>query len=329
MENPRRVVRALAAAAASALLLVGCSSDDGSSSAAQPRSFGPTPETISLTEKPLHRPRLPDDTRARYEAALADARAAYRADPSEQTVIWVGRRLGYLGRYRDAMRTYADGLRSHPESYRLYRHRGHRAITLRQLDDAIADLTIAAELADGTEDAIEPDGLPNDRNIPTSSDHTNIYYHLGLAHYLRGENSQALAAFQRCLDLAREMNPDMQVAAAYWVCLSARRAGDQAAFDAALADISAGMDVIENTGYHDLCLLYRGDIGPGDVIGEDPTDTEIATTGYGLAMWHRWNGNLLAARDQEDAVLETGFWPAFGYIAVEADRARGPFGLGR
>ena len=34
----------------------------------------------------------------------------------------------------------------------------------------------------GKEDSIEPDGMPNPQNIPVSSLHTNIWYHLGLAY---------------------------------------------------------------------------------------------------------------------------------------------------
>ena len=40
---------------------------------------------------------------------------------------------------------------------------------------------------------IEPDGQPNARNIPTSTLNSNIYYHLGLAQYLKGEFEAALS----------------------------------------------------------------------------------------------------------------------------------------
>ena len=63
----------------------------------------------------------------------------------------------------------------------MYRHRGHRYVSIREFDRAIADLEYAATLIEGTEDEIEPDGMPNAMNIPVSSLHSNIWYHLGLA----------------------------------------------------------------------------------------------------------------------------------------------------
>ncbi len=78
----------------------------------------------------------------------------------------------------------------------MYRHRGHRYITLREFDKAIADFNKAVELIEGTDDIVEPDGAPNAAGIPTSTLHTNIWYHLGLAHYLKGDFAAALLAYE-------------------------------------------------------------------------------------------------------------------------------------
>jgi tetratricopeptide (TPR) repeat protein len=53
--------------------------------------------------------------------------------------IWLGRRLAYLGRYRDAIDALTKGIAKHPTEARLYRHRGHRHITIRKFALAIAD----------------------------------------------------------------------------------------------------------------------------------------------------------------------------------------------
>ena len=121
------------------------------------------------------------------ESYLAKAKADYDRDPSSaDNAIWLGRRLAYLGRFSEAIDTFTQGILKHPGDARLYRHRGHRYITLRKFDLAIRDLKRAADLIEGP-DQIEPDGQPNARNIPTSTLDSNIYYHLGLAHYLKGE----------------------------------------------------------------------------------------------------------------------------------------------
>ena len=61
----------------------------------------------------------------------------------------------------------------------MYRHRGHRYITVAQFDRAIADFEKAVALIKGTPDEIEPDGAPNPTGKPRSTLHFNIWYHLG------------------------------------------------------------------------------------------------------------------------------------------------------
>ena len=146
------------------------------------------PEAISLFGKPLVSAPPTGETKARLEADLAKAQAEYDRDPSSaDAAIWLGRRLAYLGRFRDAIDAYAKGIARHSDEPRLYRHRGHRYITIRRFDRAIADLSKAAQLVANTPDEIEPDGAPNAKGIPRSTLQSNIWYHLGLAYYLKGD----------------------------------------------------------------------------------------------------------------------------------------------
>ena len=70
---------------------------------------------------------------------------------------------------------------------------------------------------------VEEDGLPNARNIPVSTLHTNIWYHLALAYYLRNDLANAERGWRQCLDASD--NDDMVVAATHWLYMSLRRAG--------------------------------------------------------------------------------------------------------
>ncbi len=55
----------------------------------------------SLLGEPLYTLRLSPETRAEREAQLAEARAQYQQHPrDEANIIWLGRRLAYLGRYK-------------------------------------------------------------------------------------------------------------------------------------------------------------------------------------------------------------------------------------
>src|SRR6185503_15865413 len=140
---------------------------------------------------------LSDSLRKVFEANLRSAEKKYKADSTnEEHMIWYGRRLAYLGRYKEAIDIYTRGIRLNPNNARFYRHRGHRYITLRCFDNAINDFKKAVELIRDQVDEIEADGIPNEKNIPTSTLQTNIYYHLGLAYYLKGDNRQALLAWE-------------------------------------------------------------------------------------------------------------------------------------
>ena len=137
----------------------------------------PGVEAISFLGDTLRTLPLSPDTRSRYERQLADARAAYDHTPTNaDSIIWLGRRLAYLGRNRDAIDVYTRGIALYPTNPWLYRHRGHRYITVRELDHAIADLERAAALVAGKPDEIEPDGQPNARNMPIGTLHSNIDY---------------------------------------------------------------------------------------------------------------------------------------------------------
>ena len=71
----------------------------------------PKPEATSLAGKPLFAPPLAEATRARMEADLATARAAYDPDPANaDAIVWLGRRTAYLGRFREAIDIYTDGV---------------------------------------------------------------------------------------------------------------------------------------------------------------------------------------------------------------------------
>ena len=221
-----------------------------------------TTQGTSLLGKPLISPPVAEAARAKMEAQLAEARQAWNASPADaDAIIWLGRRTAYLGRFREAIDIFTDGIAKHPADPRFYRHRGHRYLTVREIDKAIADFEKAVTLMAGRPDQVEPDGQPNARNVPTSSLHSNVWYHLGLGRYLKGDFARAAEAWRQARDAGK--NPDNLVAASHWLYLSLRRAGQAAAADAVLKPISADLDVIENGSYHSLLLMYKRERSAG------------------------------------------------------------------
>ena len=189
-------------------------------------------------------PGLAPETRRVYEQRLEAARAAQLANPGDpDALIWVGRRTAYLGDYRGAVRIFSAGIARFPADARFYRQRGHRYITLRRFARAADDLEHAARLADGQRDQVEPDGIPNARDTPTSTRQSNIWYHLGLARFVAGDYTRALVAYPAWLRVSN--NPDMLVATTHWLWMTLRRLGREDEARAGLAPLHARPDGIQ------------------------------------------------------------------------------------
>ena len=215
---------------------------------------------------------------------------------------------------------FSEGIGKHPDDARMYRHRGHRYLSIREFDRAIADFDRAMTLIEGTEDEVEPDGAPNPAGIPVSTLHTNIWYHLGLAHYLKGELEDAI----RIYEIARPNipNDDMRVAFTHWHYMSLRLLDRDAEAREVLEPIREDMNVIESMPYHQLCLMYKGESESGTVMGSNITAAGGDSAMYGIANWHYYNGRPDEARAVFEEMIEKSGWASFGRIAAESDLAR-------
>ncbi len=281
-------------------------------------------EAYSFSGQRLRRRAFSPERLEKLEGDLRTAIEASNAAGNDvHKLIWVARRLGYLWRYQEVIQTLDVAAANYPDVPHVYRHRGHRFITTRQIDRAVADLQRAARLIDGTGDEVEQDGAPNAAGVPTSTLHTNIYYHLGLAHYLRGEYQQALAAYEKCL--AASKNNDMKVATLDWMVMTLRRLDRYDDAMKLLDDITSDMEIIENTAYHQRLLMYKGELSPEDLIPVEDSadrDLDLATYGYGVGNWYLANGDEAKAREIFEEVTGGEYWAAFGFIAAEADLMR-------
>ena len=292
---------------------------------APPRTPPPEVEATSLLGEPLVPASLAPDLRAKLEDDLAAAFTRWQGAPEDpDRIIWVGRRLAYLSRYREAIEYFSSGAAKFPTDPRFLRHRGHRYITTRRLDLAEADLARAAEMLRGRPDEVEPDGQPNVRNIPTSTLHTNVWYHLGLARYLKGDFAGAAEAYRA--GLAASKNPDMDVAMRYWLYHALARSGRRDEARALLQPVHGKLEVIENREYLRLLLLYKGE-GKAESLLQEASKpggdaVSIGTAGYGIAASWIEEGREKEALPILQRVLKESSWASFGRIAAEAEIAR-------
>lgn len=269
-------------------------------------------------------PVMSRETKALYEKNLADAEAVHLEKPNAaDSIIWLGRRVGYLGRYKDAVRIFSSGAVLHKNDARFYRHRGHRYLTLRCFDDAITDFETAARLIAGKPDEIEPDGIPNAKNIPTSTLQSNIWYHLGLAYYLKGDFARALTAYEAGQKVST--NNDMRVATSYWHYMTLRRLGKKKDAKKVLEAFKGNIELIENDEYLKLIRLNRGELKVETLLAANQgSDDSLgsASLGYGIGNYYLHNGDPEKAMAVFRKIVAGNQWASFGYIAAEAELNR-------
>lgn len=266
---------------------------------------------------------LSQQEQERRQTKLLEAEADYNADPDNQeNIIWYGRRLAYLGRYEEAINVFSEGLRKHPRSHKLYRHRGHRLLTLKELDQAIEDLSNAAFYATDAPHEVEPDGIPNALNKPLTNVHWNIWYHLGLAYYMKGNYDKAISSFRKCIQYSN--NSDLEVKTSNWLYVTYRKIGNTDAADALISIIPSRMNLVgsDTRLYHDLIMLYRGFFTPEILIRRNTSNGELeANVGYGIGNWYLLEGQVESARNIFTRVLDGSQADSFGYIATELELA--------
>lgn len=279
---------------------------------------------VGLDGRVFPAPELSAKTKARLDSNLAVAQKNFDTDPSEENYIWLGRRQAYRSAYAQAIETFSRGIEKFPESYRLFRHRGHRYITIREFDKALADLQQAAALMPRSLE-IEPDGQSNKLNIPLSTTQFNVWYHLGLAHYLKGDFESASKAYAECMQVSD--NDDLLCATTDWLYMTYWKIGMQEEAQKLLDRIPAdSMNIVENESYYLRLKMYKGLIPPDTLLnveaGNDDVDLALATQGYGTGNWYLMQGDTARAVEIFNRVVNGKHFAAFGFIAAEAELHR-------
>jgi tetratricopeptide (TPR) repeat protein len=231
--------------------------------------------------------------------AIARAEQALAADPrTVQRFIDLGVAQSGARQFREAIQTFSRGLAVSPDNALLLRWRGHRYLSVRDFDHALADLTRGARL---------------DSTI------YGIWYHLGIVRFVRGEFGLAADAFHR----AQPRAPDAGELAGStdWLWMSLSRAGRTTEAKAMLARRPDSLPIVN--AYARRLELYRGEIGPDEVFTPtDTSDVQVATLAYGVGNWYLVSGDTARARSWFERSIKSGGWPGFGFIVSEVDLKR-------
>ncbi len=298
------------------IVAIGCTTSE--------KKSGSSLVLTGLDGKEYLEPTRSPEAQSKLDSALAVAKKNFEADPSEENYILLGRREAYLFHYNEAIKIFSEGLDKYPESYKLFRHRGHRYITLRELSKAIADFQKAASLMPALPFEIEQDGQPNKLNIPLSTTQFNVWYHLGLAHYLKSDFESAAMAYNQCMQVSN--SDDLICATADWQYMTLRRLGQVEEAKKLLERIHENMNIVENDSYYLRFQMYKGLLPPDDLLkvsADNPdVDLALATQGYGVGNWYLCEGDTTRAVEIFKEVTSGKHFSAFGFIAAEADLVR-------
>lgn len=232
---------------------------------------------------------------------VASAQAALATDPKNiQSYIALGTAQAGARQMWEAVRTFSSAIEVDPNNAILYRWRGHRHLSLRELGPAEADLRHALSL---------------------DSTVYGAWYHLGIVEFVKGDFSAAADAFTH----AQPRAPDAGELAGStdWLWMSLARAGRMGEATAMLARHPDSLKTDPNYGYTKRLRMYRQEIGPDFLItNADSADVQQATLAYGRGNWHLVMGDTATAKKWFRTAVRTTGWPAFGFIVAEAELRR-------
>ena len=125
-------------------------------------------------------------------------------------------------------------------------------------------------------------------------------------------------------DLAQvAKNNDILVANTYWMYMTLRRLGLKESADALLTDVGDDFHVIENYSYRDLLLLFKERLSESDLLENGGDALQNATIVYGIANRRCLDADIAGAEKLLHSIISSKYWPAFGYLAAEADLTYG------
>jgi tetratricopeptide (TPR) repeat protein len=231
--------------------------------------------------------------------AVARAQQALAADPkSIDKIIALGVAQSGVRQMLEAVETFSRGLAIEPNNALLLRWRGHRYLSTRQFDRALADLTRGSQL---------------DSTI------YGIWYHLGIVRFARGDFAGAADAFKHGQPKAPEAGE--LAGSTDWLWMSLSRAGRKAEANAMLARRPDSLPI--NNAYAQRLKLYRGLSKPDSVFTPaDTSDVQIATLSFGIGNWYLVRGDTTQARTWFQRSVASGGWPGFGFILSEIELRR-------
>jgi tetratricopeptide (TPR) repeat protein len=249
-----------------------------------------------------------------------DVLAEYEADPvSLELGTTVGRRLVDMGQYRDALNWYTREIEKNPKYLPNYRHRGELYYHLQKIDSARIDLEKAKNMSLNEPNMIEY-GIDATRDhTPVYNSHFNVFYYLGLLHYLEGDYEVASRTFGYAMNYSE--NPDLKSIATFWLAMTFKKLGKEGQTSRVIENVDPEEKIVENKAYHDLVTMLQGYKSMKDVLDaySSAKPDQSATANFGVAMWLMFDGQEKEAKKLFDKVVNQQYWMSDVYPIAQKE----------
>ncbi len=256
--------------------------------------------------------------RGESDSTLMAVVAELQRDPDNVEILYrKGRALANLWRYREAFEVYQKCSEIEPLNPIFYRRRGHRYITFRQFDKAVAELKKAAKL--NRNNPFVDSSFTEKWGRVAERLEFEIRYHLGLAYFLQGQFEKAKKEYELAYEAS--IADESRVSASYWLCMTLQRLRDRDSHEKALARIRPEMDPGANSTYFDLLMLFKGAKSEHEVMPKD-FSKRFETMTFGVGNFRKFKGDDAGALDIFKKTASDDHWPGFGLIAAEVDLLR-------
>lgn len=258
----------------------------------------------------------------------------------------------YLGKFQEAVDFYSTGIAAGVADAHLYRHRGHRYLTLRRLEDAVTDLQRARDLLPYSpyeldvgrldverfilDEIVTRTGEAELRQVYTLGDpnkellygdadslNSSVHYHLGVALYLVNRLPEALEAFRDCAE--HNISVAAHVGRLDWTYLTLQGLGmtDEAAKHLAAIDTESMVVHSLEDYYLQRLRVYKGIRSGEDLLAANEGDElGFSTVGYGVAKAYEFAGQKDKAVALLRRITSEGFNSSFAYLAAEGELKR-------
>lgn len=216
--------------------------------------------------------------------------------------------------YEQAVLDFSLLLNKEPFNSRIYRHRGHRYLSLANVEQAIADLSLSTRM--------EPE-------------YWKSWDLLGMAFYYLGDFEKALAYYQQGLRVVG-LKSKFTAPLLYWsyLCLCRLGRGKTEEAKNLLYMVDTDDPAVQSL-YLWLIRLLRDECTLQEVYDYEEEYEEkqradggsidylTGTFGYGIAAKYYFDGRKIEAREVMENVVNGGLdWNAWGYIACQKDLER-------